>query len=453
MRNEGIEMKARRPVAFLVACWFAFMSVWTPRQAFAFAPVAVLAAPQIVSAGGTAYLLSVAALSSLVGVVGLYFMVEDAQQNAIRIPLGPDPSQEPPAPAAPPTASPTGGLVAPADKICGRAYSGSTSYGFTEACSLCMVNWGQYPNKICIRIDDLNVYYDAANTQGTCPDGYTGSGGNCTLQNARRVTDDKTCDILVSSGQFATANDMNCPATANGTKLTPMIRDGKTIAYGKNSNGDPIMWEVTPSATKYTIKQHTQTQTATQTQVQTTTVTVDPQTKTVTNVETQTSPGSIGSPTDASVPTTAPTTTTTNAPTISQNVDKPIDTLVCGLPGTPDCSINDAGFANPYTPPSTSTYDADLNSQKNKIETFESPSITWADWFPSLMPGASVACHGIEFRGAINVGPAAGLDSTTSLDICPYLDIVRQILGWLFGVGSAIYIWRRFIGARGGEVA
>lgn len=311
-------MKARRHVAFLVACWFAFLSVWTPRQAFAFAPVAVLAAPQIVSAGSMSYALG--ALSGLIGIVGLYFTIEDAQENAVRIPLGPNANNEPLAPTAPTTAAMEGGLVAPENEICGRAWSGSTGYGYTEICSLCMINWGQYPSKICIRIDDPEIYYDEINTQGTCPDGYTNSGGTCTLTNARRATDDKTCDILLSSGQFATANDMNCPATADGTKLTPLIRDGKTIAYGKNSNGDPIMWEVTPSATKYTLKQYVQTQTATQTQVQTTTVEVDAATSEITSVSTNTSPGSLASPSSGSVPTstdpqTQPTTSE-NTPTV-----------------------------------------------------------------------------------------------------------------------------------------
>lgn len=313
-------MKARRPVAFLVACWFAFFSVWTPRQAFAFAPVAVLAAPQIVSAGGTAYLLTVASLSALVGVVGMYLEIEDAQENAIRIPLGSNANNEPPEPSAPSTAAMEGGLVVPGDKTCGRAYSGSTSYGFTELCTLCMNNWGQYPGKICVRIDDLDIYYDEVNTQGTCPDGYSNSGGTCTLSNARRATDDKTCDILLSSGQFATADDMNCPATVDGTKLAPMIRDGKTIAYGRNSNGDPIMWEVTPGTSKYTLKQSVQTSTATQTQVQTTTVEVDAVTSEITSVSTNTSPGSLASPSASSVPTstdpqTQPTTSE-NTPTV-----------------------------------------------------------------------------------------------------------------------------------------
>lgn len=435
----------KRITAFLMASLLAFMVTTQPARAFL--PVAVIGLPQIVTAGSGSYAIGV--LSGLVGIVGLYLTIEDAQENAVRIPLGPNSNNLPPAPTAPAVASMEGGLTVPADKQCGRTYTGSTSYGFVELCTLCMTNWGQYPGKICLRIDDSSIYYDANNTQGTCPSGYTNTGGTCTLQNARQVTDDKTCDILLSSGQFATADDMNCPSTVDGSKLAPMIRNGKTIAYGKNSNGDPLMWEVTPGATKYTVKQFVQTSTATQTQVQTTTVTVDAATSEITSVQTQTSPGAIETPGSQSVPTQAEPTTE-NTPTVTQDTTKTADKITCGLPGTPPCAIDDTGFANRYMPPSTSTYNPDLNKQKDIIENIEPPNIGYG-WLPSLLPGDAVACHAIQFHGAVNVGEV-NLDSTTDLDLCPYLEIARNILGWLFGVASVIYIWRRFAGARGGSV-
>ncbi|MDO8262143.1 MAG: hypothetical protein Q7T21_02850 [Gallionella sp.] len=65
-------------------------------------------------------------------------------------------------------------------------------------------------------------------------------------------------------------------------------------------------------------------------------------------------------------------------------------------------------------------------------------------WFPSLFPSSAGACQPLEFRGAINTGPAAGLDSTTTLDVCWMLELVRDILGWIINVVAIIYIWRRF---------
>ena len=316
------------------------------------------------------------------------------------------------------------------------------------------MNWAVYPGRYCVLVDDTSVVYDVNSTQGTeCPAGYVDNSGTCTLQNARRATDDKTCDILLTSGQFATADDMNCGSTADGSKIAPILREGKTIAYGKNSSGQPLMWEVSKPTTAnpyYTLRQYEQTQTATQTQVTTTEVQLDPQTSTVTSVTTSTGPGSIANPTDATVPTqTDPQTQPTqqDTPTVKSEKDK--DIIMCGLPGTPACAIDDTGFANRYMPPSTSTYNPDLNKQKDLVENITSPDVGF-NWLPSLLPGDAVACHAIEFRGAVNVGEV-NLDSTTQLDLCPYLEIVRNILGWLFGVASVIYIWRRFAGARGGD--
>ncbi|MDL1889323.1 hypothetical protein FBQ96_07035 [Nitrospirales bacterium NOB] len=396
-------------------------------------------------------------MAGLVGLVGMYFTIEDAANNKVRIPLGPNQENQPPEPSAPATAAKVGGLQVPGDKQCGRSY-GPPSYGAQESCTACM-SWAVYPGRYCVRIDDTNIYYTLENTQGTeCPSGYVDQGGTCTLQNARQATDDKTCDILLSSGQFATANDMNCGSTADGQKIAPLLRydtvsGGEVIAYGKNSSGQPLMWQVSkPTSTKpyYTLRQYEQTQTATQTQVTTTEIQLDPQTSTITSVTTSTGPGSIANPTEASVPTqTDPQTTPTtqDTPTVKKETNK--DIITCGLPGTPACAIDDTGFANRYTPPSTSTYQPDLNKQKDLVENITPPDIGFS-WLPSLLPGDAIACHAIEFRGAVNVGEV-NFDSTTQLDLCPYLDIVRNILGWLFGVASVIYIWRRFAGARGGD--
>jgi len=437
----------KRFTAFLTAVLMIFTATTQPARAFA--PVAVLGAPQIVTAAGS---YGIGALAGLVGLVGLYLTIEDVNNEKVRIPLGDKPSNQPPAPAAPETAAKVGGLQVPSNEQCGRSY-GPPSYGTTESCTSCMA-WAVYPGRYCVRIDDPNIYYTVENTQGTeCPTGYVDQSGTCTLQNARRATDDKTCDILFAQGSFATADDLNCSQTNDGTKISPMFRQGKAIAYGKNSSGQPLMWEVEPPTIQkpyYTLRQYEQTQTATQTQVTETELQLDPQTSTITSVTTSTGPGSLANPTAAEVPTADPETEPTQADTPQVKPEAKKDIITCGLPGTPPCAIDDSGFQNRYVPPATSTYNPDLNRQKDLIENIEPPSIGFG-WLPSLLPGDAVACHPLEFRGAVNVGEV-NLDSTTQLDLCPYLEIARNIMGWLFGVVSIIYIWRRFAGARGSEI-
>lgn len=422
------------------------VTVTSPARAFF--PVAIIGAPQLVSASGLAYVAG--AVSGLVGLIGMYLVIEDAQQNKVRIPLGPNENNKPPAPAADASISSSQDTK----------WNFSAPYTYPSPTAACQAQVA--PGRLCSCNDStgsctvtgegitpygVQLYSE---TVTSCPSGYQLSGGSCTLTNARQAADDKTCDLLVSMGQFATADDMNCASTVDGSKLMPMIRNGKAIAYGRNSNGEPLMWEVTPGTDKYVVRQYEQVETATQTQVKTTEITVDTSTSEITSVSTDTKPGALASPSAQEVPTTTdPQTqpTTQDTPTVTQDETKPADKITCGLPGTPKCSIDDTSFSGAPLPPATSTYQPDLDAPKDAITGLVDPVITWVDWFPSLTPGAATSCHPIEFRGAVLVGPAAGLDSTTELDICPYFEYARMILGWLFGLGAALYIWRRFTGS------
>lgn len=450
----------KRITAFLTAVMMIFTATTQPARAFA--PVAVLGAPQIVTAAGS---YGIAALAGLVGLVGLYLTIEDTSNNKVRLPLGPNEDKQPPAPTAVATVSPTN-TTTTAYTVCsgtmctashGDAQSACSEWAAMRDAALCwplgasgivnggtckvQCNSGSYAN--------YGIGTTQVVTGSSCPAGYVMSGSNCTLENPRWAVDDKTCDILYAQGAFGTANDLNCSETNNGTKLQPMLRQGKAIAYGRNSSGQPLMWEVSPPTAQnpnFTLRQYEQTQTATQTQVTTTEVQLEPQTQKITSVTTSTGPGSLASPTASEVPTADPETAPTQADTPQVKSEAKNDITTCGLPGTPPCAIDDSGFQNRYVPPATSTYNPDLNKQKDLIENIEPPSIGFG-WLPSLLPGDAVACHPLEFRGAVNVGEV-NLDSTTQLDLCPYLEIARNILGWLFGVVSVIYIWRRVSGAR-----
>lgn len=460
----------KRLFAYFVAVCFGWASVTQPARAFA--PIAVLAAPQIVTASGVGYALS--AIAGVIGVAGMYFTIKDAQDNAIRIPLGPNANNVAPEPQAAATVQPTGG---------GTSTTYFTYYGGTLNSSNCASTGGSTVDAACAAVGgqmgssyrcyppsgaDVSTWnYGAAVTYGyvnygtctsggevTCPAGYTLSGSTCQLTNARQAADDKICDLLVTMGQFATANDKNCSNTVDGTKLAPMIRDGNVIAYGTNSSGQPIMWEVKPGTQAYTLTQYEQIQTATQTQVQTTTVTVDPATSTITSVATQTSPGSISSPSASTAPTVTTSTdpvnptNTTNTPTVQKDDTKPADMQTCGLPGTPACNIDDTQFdgKDNFSNPKNTEISDKLDQNKSQLEGLKNtkPDIS-ASWLPSLMPGNASACAPLTFDFTLHNAITGTLAApNVQLDICDKLELVRAILGYMLGVWTVWYVWRRF---------
>lgn len=444
MITHNVRHRLCRGLCISMAIIYGWCSSISPARAFA--PVAVLAAPQIVTAGAS---YAVAALAGIVGIIGMYLTIKDATDNEVAIPLGENERNVVPAPAAPATTQKvtTGvcgywssqyypydalpqGCGGSADEVCPGTMSGGS----------CYVNDVRYSN------------WNSTTAQTGCPEGYVDGGTVCKLENARKVTDDKRCDLLLTNGQFATANDLNCSDTADGSKAAPLVRDGKAIVIGKNSSGEPIIVTVSPQSTvnnrdwvEVTVQE--QVQTATETQIKKTVATIDPQTSTVTSVSTSTKPGSIVMPSGSSLPTTSPTTDTTTTPTTQTDTDTQGDVTVntCGLPGQPACAIDDTGFASQPKPWEAEPDGPTLDDIKTKIENLEAPEISW-DWLPSILPGQSVQCHPLEFTGTITAGPAAGMTATEPLDLCPYFDYVRMFLGFLFGAGTVMYIWKRFLG-------
>lgn len=440
----------KRPFSFFLAVLIGWGSVTQPARAFL--PPVIYAAYMTSSVSGATY--SLAALAGVIGVTGMYLTVEDSLHNKVNIPTSPQQSSQVPAPLAPATAPSSSGQSIPARAVCRRCATGSwSSCGYSELCTHCVVN---YSSGYCMQVNpDTGLHagqtYTSASSQPTCGSGYTLSDGVCVLQNPRLVTDDKTCDILLSNGQFATANDLNCPSTVDGSKLSPMLRDGKVIAYGTNSSGQPLMWEVTPGAQTYTIKQYEQVQTATQTQVKTTTVSVDSSTSAVTSVQTSTAPGSISSPSSATAPsvtTSADPTTATNTPTVTKDETKPADLQTCGLPGAPACVIDDSQFdgKDNFSGPRNSEINDKLDQNKTQLENSKDslPTIT-GDWLPSLMPGNATSCQPLVFDFTLHNRITGTLSApNVQLDICDKLELVRSILGYMLGMWTVWYVWRRF---------
>jgi len=477
--RTGAPLAMKRALNYFFIVLFAGFSIIQPGRAYAlfFVPaLPILGPPIIASVSGATY--SFAALAGLVGLTGLYLALKDAEGNEVRLPVSTKPEAIPPAPSAAPNATGTtqpkveyltGGFYprpTPAESCAAYAASAAGScpanlgYSFggtyliseTVCGTHCTVNGVDNPN------DGWVISSRTSGTETKCPTGYTASGSSCVLTNPRTATPDKKCDMQFSGSgsgsKYLYYDDADCPngPTIDNSKLVPGLRrDGKTaFVSGVDANGRPHLVEVAiqDDGTQITVRDYTQVGTETAPAVQTQTATVNPSTGQVTGYQSTTNPGTITQP--EVVPTTSPTTgTPTDTPTANVDPTKEA-TITCGLPGTPACAVDDTNFKNkdPVADKVT-TASAQLDAMKSSVENTGSnlPNIG-RDWFPSLLPGSAVACHPIPVTITHSKGPLAGLGGSQNLDICPYMDAVRQILGYLIGVYTVWHIWRRFTNAK-----
>jgi hypothetical protein len=81
------------------------------------------------------------------------------------------------------------------------------------------------------------------------------------------------------------------------------------------------------------------------------------------------------------------------------------------------------------------------------------PAVPQIDWIPSLLPGSASNCYAMPIDGAVHGGLLNGVGGMASFDICDKLDLVRQILGYLFMVGTVVHIFRLFTRSNGSSGA
>lgn len=480
---------SRRIFSFILAIFFVLNSSVQP--AYAFAPPLILGGAAVATPTGS--YLGLSLLSGLLGLTGMFLSLKDNGNNEIAIPLSPH-FPEPPVPVAPATATPiqsnagTGTGTGPATGSCRVYYNGNSYMSVQAACNAYINNpsviaaHGYTPLIVSVSgdplpqtcspsafagicrlrppydwtIEDVSLYTTIAPTL-TCPKGYSIDGETCKLTNARQAIDDHRCDLLFSNGQFATADDLNCTETTDGSKLQPLLRGGKVIAYGKNGSGQPLVFTVSPSVTIgnrewVTVQQQTQIQTPTQTQVETVVLQVDPDSGSIVSVQTTTNPGSIQSPSDTTLPTTNSLTSPSTTPTVSVNPSQPTDLRTCGLSGSSPCIVDDSGFRTLQTNDRLSDISTVEDQRRTDLQNSKDskPQIDF-DWLPSLLPGSSVVCKPIPLNIIISHGFLSGISVTENLDICDKLEIVRQILGYLLFLSTVIYVWRVFSNSNKGE--
>lgn len=243
---------AKRATSFILAVMLVWSSVTAPARAFA--PVAVLAAPQIVAVGGEVY--AMAAMAGMVGITGLYSLVEDSSGNQVRVPLSDSPEAQPAPPVAPATATPVGGYT-PAAPYC-QWKTQDQPGGTATTCAQCAADWLCYTcagrdTGWCKELDANLVptgdgfankpsppvgavvpnWHDSS--PGGCPNGYGYASNQCTLSDARAVTPDQKIDYKRENGQLVSASALDvdkAAAPVHGNQNGVVSWAGKTI-YGE----------------------------------------------------------------------------------------------------------------------------------------------------------------------------------------------------------------------------
>lgn len=477
MKNFLKNLNIRRIFARWLLVQFTLWAIFTPQQSYAFVPAAIGAygLPSVAAAAGAAGGGGAAVVAGAVDLVGgaagggiaaigvgavIGYLAVDylfgGQTNTVRIPLTNDPAKAVPPPSALPTSNPVNGFTDASTAACdayaaanpsvvalyqssGNAprYLDPVSYGF-PATSTHAVYYCSYTGVITKGVATVS-----------CGSGYIASGSTCVLSDARAATPDKACDFQRSGSALSMISDPDCAASG---QALPAICDGVTfICSGQGfKNGQPVQYSVQPrpdGGSNVTVQ--TQATVGNQTQVNTTTIGVN-QSGVVDAVQGQVSAGSIPATSTGA----ATTPSTTNAPLV-QPQTQTANTNPVVFP-TDYARTGEASSAADKIVTSIGTFTTPLASDPlapldTRTQNLSSPvALPTINWMPSLLPGNAVLCSAMPIDGGVH-GGLLNLNGTASLDICDKLDIIRQILGYLFMISTVVYIYRRFTGANSGQ--
>jgi hypothetical protein len=146
-------------------------------------------------------------------------------------------------------------------------FRGTWSSGVTDpTLDQCLTNFvANLPGRRCVvnspTAENNGVGYGNCTTGCTpvtpttsCPSGYTLSGGSCTLSDARAAVADGKSDLSRNSSGFSDNGDKD------GVPSYGSINNGKVVAYGSNSKGEPVVFSASVDASGHTTLS-TQTQT------------------------------------------------------------------------------------------------------------------------------------------------------------------------------------------------
>jgi len=124
------------------------------------------------------------------------------------------------------------------------------------------------------------------------------------------------------------------------------------------------------------------------------------------------------------------------------NIPEEIKLETCGLPTTPPCKLDEATTpSDDKSTPSQTALEAARQAQIDAVTNVTQPSsIGWT--FGVDLPSSS--CSALSFPSRLGA---------FSVNMCtnPWVLFMRDLLAWLFGLGTALYIWRSANDAAGGR--
>lgn len=425
--------------------------------------------------------------SSAVGAQALSVNIGNATDGTVRVPTtsGAASAASIPVPSA---AANVAATTATTTVYCGRsspcsyassseaatdwaAYQNEQSASWVYTFLSCDV--GGYCHWSARRVADNYVIYDnhaltqTTTTQTTCAaSGYTypGSGTQCNLTNARAAVPDGKQD-LSRSGQALSADPADLKGSVNAVLSASYVSNDTADVSGMSASGQPRLVRATALADGGSeVKQITQkSDGAGNTYLETRTYNIS-STGTITGASSGSTAGSLNaveagsgskyvvSGSGASVTPAAPGSGSGSGTGTGSGIGGATDYARQGEAASAAASVVAAltMASGSYPPSGASTGYGTLQTAVGELCTGpacaqDSPLNPGTSWLPTILPGNAVACTPLDFHAVWGT-----LDSTTSLDLCPYLEMGRNIIGWLLNIAVVIYIWRRFTNMNNG---
>lgn len=285
---------------------------------------------------------------------------------------------------------------------------------------------------------------------GTCGAGYAPSGDECVLVDSRAAASDGFRDWLRAGPSVSPASSADVDATKIPVQVGTTSSSNDTIrTSGFDSGGRPtaISIQSTADGGSVVTKDTQHQDLAGATYVNHTVMNIGPD-GTVNSVNSSNNAGTVtvdgnGGGTASTGQSVTPNGDSANCggagqPECGQGGS-------CGGPNQPKCAIDDSGFlgANAGAQSAVDAHNAYATGRLDAVEGAKSAP-AYSNWMPSLMPGSATACVPLTWHASISHGPMAGFASDVSYDMCSWFEWVRQFLGWLFFVVTAVYIYRSF---------